>query len=487
MTSWYLWTGSAGWDREATEEPVACGVGTDDGEAGACKMTVQTTWARGKERSATWASRTKALVPSERRPFVYGALVVFSFLYYYRPEDFIRVLGYIPMARIAGVLGLVALIAGMASKQSKMPTAVKILWLLLLQMALCIPTALWMGGAFSTVFEKFAKGVVVAMLISMAVVTVRELSRLLWIQVSAVALVTFLSVALRHLNKDGRLQGIQKSILENPNDLAINIAISFPLGLAFMLHARGWRKALWAIALLFMCVGLVMTYSRSGLLAFILAIMVCVWEYGVKGKRRSLVILTVIILIVGMCAALSTAHYRARVASIVMGNVEGSGDKGSLDARKALLKKSVMLALQHPLFGVGPGCFVLVDKGWVVAHNSYTEIAAEAGIPALVLFLLAIWAAFKNIAVVRKSPQYADDPELKLFTQALWAGLAAYMAGACFASTEYNLYPYFMVGYTCAMVRIISQPSMHAAGSKESSLVKTNYDRLRRTQPVWSR
>jgi len=450
-------------------------------------MTVQTTWARGRERTAVWAERAKSVVPSGRRPFVFNSLVVFSFLYYYRPEDYFSLLIYIPMARIAAVLSLVALIAGMSSSRIKMPAAVKILWLLLLQMTLCIPTSMWKGGAFSTVYEKFAKGVIVAMLISMCVVKVWELRRLLWIQTSAVALVTFFSILLRHFNKDGRLQGIQKSILENPNDLAINIAISFPIGLAFMLSARGWRKAVWAVGLAFMSLGLVLTYSRSGLLAFFIVIVVCVWEYGIKGKRRSLVIATAVIMLLGMCAALSTSHYRARVASIVMGNVEGSGDKGSLAARKALLKKSLMVAIEHPLFGVGPGCFMLVDSGWVVAHNSYTELAAEAGIPALILFLMAIGAGFRNIALVRKSQQYRDDPELKLFTQALWAGLAAYMAGACFASTEYNLYPYFMVGYTCAIVRIISQPVAQTAGNKVSGLTKTNYDRFRRTQPVWSR
>jgi O-antigen ligase len=451
-------------------------------------MTVQTSQGRGQTRSAAWASRAKSLVPSDRSPFVFNALVVFSFLYYYRPEDYLSFLVGIPMARVAAVLALVALIVGMSGGKVKMPAAVKILWLLLLQMTLCIPFAMWMGGAFHTVYEKFAKGVIVAMLISMAVVTVRELRRLIWIQVSAVALVTFFSIALRHYNKDGRLQGIQKSILENPNDLAINIAISFPLGLAFMLSARGFWKVIWALALAVMSLGLVLTYSRSGLLAFMIVIIVCVWEYGIKGKRRSLVIVTAITMILGMCAALSTSHYRARVASIVMGNIEGSGDKGSLDARKALLKKSIMLALNHPIFGVGPGCFVLVDKGWVVAHNSYTELAAEAGIPALVLFLMSIFAAFRNVGLIRKSQLYEDDPEVKLFTQALWAGLAAYLAGACFASTEYNLYPYFMVGYTCAMVRIVGQSlPAQAKGSKKYSLVKTNYDRFRRTQPVGSR
>lgn len=449
-------------------------------------MTMQTTWARGKERSAAWAARAGAVVPKERRPFVFNALVVFSFLYYYRPEDYLPFLIGIPMARVAAVLALIALIAGMSSGKEKMPVAVKILWLLLLQMTLCIPFALWMGGAFHTVYEKFAKGVVVAMLISMSVVTVRELRRLIWIQVSAVALVTFFSIAMRHF-RDGRLQGIQKSILENPNDLAINIAISFPLGLAFMLSARGFWKVIWALALAVLSLGLVLTYSRSGLLAFLIVIVVCVWEYGIKGKRRSLVFVTAITLVVGMCAALSTAHYRARVESIVMGNIEGSGDKGSLEARKALLKKSILLALHNPLLGVGPGCFVLVDKGWVVAHNSYTELAAEAGFPALILFLMAIGAAFRNVGIIRKSQLYESDPEVKLFTQALWAGLAAYLAGACFASTEYNLYPYFMVGYTCAMVRIISQPVLAQADGGKDSSFKTKYDRIRRTQPVWSR
>ncbi len=439
--------------------------------------------------SAAWMMRAKSVASVQRRPLVYGALVAFAWLYYYRPEDFISPLGYIPMAKITGLLGFLALIFGMmGGGKVKVPKAVKILWLLLIQMFLCIPFAIWPSGALSTIVLKFSKAVVVAMLISMAVVTVWELRRLLWIQVSAVALVTFFSIVLHHHDLNGRLSGIQKSILENPNDLAINIAISFPLCLAFMLHSRGWRKALWSAAMVVMAEGVVQTDSRSGLLALIISITVCLWEYGIKGKRRSLVIAACLAFVLGMGMALSSAHYRARVESIVMGNIEGSGDKGSLAARKALLKKSLLTALTHPLFGVGPGCFPLVDSGWYVAHNSYTELAAESGFPGLILFLMAMWAAFKNIAGVRKSQRYGEDPEVRLFTQALWAGLAAYIAGACFASTEYNLYPYFMVGYTCAMVRIASQPlPSRQRGKAEQSLSKVTYDRNARSQPSWTR
>ena len=54
--------------------------------------------------------------------------------------------------------------------------------------------------------------------------------------------------------------------------------------------------------------------------------------------------------------------------------------------------------------------------------------------------------------------------------------MMAYIAGAMFASTEYNLFPYFMVGYICALYQIASKPvdamdaplnNLHNGGSKE--------------------
>ena len=435
----------------------------------------------------SWSARLRSSVQVQgRRPFVFGALVCFAFLYYYRPEDFIPGLVYIPMAKVVGIIAIIALVVGMLSGgKFKLPRAIQYLWLLLFQMTMCVPFAIWRGGAFSTVSDKFSKAVIVAMLISMAVVTVKELRRLLWIQVSAVALVVFFSLLVHH-QRDGRLLGVQKSILENPNDLAINIAISFPLGLVFMLNSKGFKKAIWIVALVLMPIAIVLTYSRSGLLAFILSLAVCVWEYGIKGKRRALVGTVVGLLVLGFGLAMTSGHYRARVESIAMGNIEGSGDKGSIGARKELLKKSIYVAVTHPLFGVGPGCFLLVDKGWIVAHNSYTELAAESGIPALILFLLTIGAAFKNVAQVRKTPWYKEDPEVRLFTQALWACLVAYLMGACFASTEYNLYPYFMVGYTCAMVRITSQP-LPDKKKGQSLFSRTRYDRILQPETTLAR
>jgi O-antigen ligase len=425
------------------------------------------------QRFAWSAVRARTIDTLKRRPFIFGTLVVFFALYYYRPEDFITPLAYIPMAKVAGGLGFFGLIfAIMGGGSLKVPRAIKILWVLLLQMTLCIPLSLWPGNAFSTVFGGFAKAVVVAMLIGMVVVTLGEIRKLLWIQASAITLVTFLSIAMRNYGQENRLRGIQNSILANPNDLAMNIAITFPLVLAFLLRARGLTKLVWTAGLAFLGLGVVLTGSRSGLLALITSICACVWEYGIKGKRRQLVLATIVLFVVGFGAAMSSSYYRARVLSIVLGKVEGETAEAvaSAESRKELLKLSVMTALKHPILGVGPGSFPLMtEAGWKVAHNAYTELAAESGIPALVLFLMALAAAFKNVIQIRKSREYREDPEFALFTQAMWAGLAAYMTGSFFASTEYNLYPYFVIGYTCAMVRITSV-SAPASEEKASGL-----------------
>jgi O-antigen ligase len=156
---------------------------------------------------------------------------------------------------------------------------------------------------------------------------------------------------------------------------------------------------------------------------------------------------------------LATPHYLTRLESLVRGNIEGSGDKGSLEARTELLRDSLSLMVHHPVFGVGPGNFGVITGAWRVAHNTYTELGAETGLPGLILFCAVLLSSVRRIRRVRKLPGYASNENIRLWMSALWAALAAYLAGAIFASTEYNLFPYFMVGYICALYQIASKPS----------------------------
>jgi len=407
----------------------------------------------------------------------YLALLTFTFLYYTRPEDFIPGLSLIPMNKITGAIALIGLLVSLGGKDKvKVPMAVKVLMLLLVQMFFASLVAVSGAQAVDTTINKFSKGIIIALLIGMIVTTLKQMRTLLFIQGASVIAVAFFSILINH-GKYDRLYGIQKGILFNPNDLAINIAISFPLCVAFLLVTKGiFRKILWSFGLITMLYGVYATYSRSGLIAIIISGIICFWAYGIKGKRRGILVATALLGVVGLGVVVSSATYRARVASLFAGgDIQDSGDHGSLEKRSYLLKLSLSLAAQHPVFGVGPGCYPIFSEGWQVAHNTYTEFAAEAGIPGLSLFLLALTGAFRNIKNLRKSPGYQKDPTIRLYTDALWASLAAYVAGAAFSSTEYNLFPYFVIAYTCSLYRMGYSSSY---GELEPEVKKSKWTRL---------
>jgi putative inorganic carbon (hco3(-)) transporter len=133
---------------------------------------------------------------------------------------------------------------------------------------------------------------------------------------------------------------------------------------------------------------------------------------------------------------------------------EGDYDRGSAEARKELLIKSLAVTATHPLFGVGPGNFQSYTRSWLVTHNTYTQLSSECGIPALILFLLLLRRAFLNLRYLRKLPLIPENEELRHYANALTASLAGYLLGAFFSSSAYELFPYYMVIYTTLFYRL---------------------------------
>jgi O-antigen ligase len=254
----------------------------------------------------------------------------------------------------------------------------------------------------------------------------------------------------------GRLAGVGDALLSNPNDLAMNIALNWPLCLIFLLMARGPAKKLfWAVSMLVMIYALMATYSRAGFMALAVAIVFCLWDFGIRGRRGYLLVVAVICLLAGV--AVAPGNYVKRLETLVGKFQEGDFDRGSAEARKELLRRSLAVTATHPVFGVGPGNFPSYTGLWRVTHNTYTQFSSECGIPVLVLFLLLMRRAFLNLRYVRKMPRSPETEEVHLYASALSAALAAYVLGAFFSSSGYELFPYYMVMYTTLLYRLALQ------------------------------
>jgi putative inorganic carbon (hco3(-)) transporter len=226
---------------------------------------------------------------------------------------------------------------------------------------------------------------------------------------------------------------------------------------------------LWAVTL---------TYSRSGFMATTVAILASFWEFGIKGKRKHVVIGAAVLALL-LLPLLIPSHYGTRLEGIFNPSIDPL-DKGSAAARRELLIMSLKLTATHPIFGVGPGNFENVTKTWFVTHNTYTQLSSEVGIPGILLFLLILRRVFRNLKDVSKTERFRTDPQLEIFTRALRASFAGYLLGAFFASYAYELFIYALVAFTGVLYNASQEQAPPA--SKPRQLTK--FSRLQAPEAV---
>jgi putative inorganic carbon (HCO3(-)) transporter len=391
-----------------------------------------------------------------RKPlgFAFFGLVSFMVVYFARPEDWIPGLAAVPLAKVTGILILVALVFSFSDIRWHIPLEVAFLSLLVIQLWLAAAfSPVWKGGAISVMLD-FSKVLPLVIVIFGAVRSMKRLRWILLVQAASVAAIASASIvnAQRLL---GRLQGILPGVYGNPNDLALVIDISLPLCLALALTTTShWKKLAWIGAMLTMIYAVFLTVSRGGAIALVVAALVCLWQLGVKGRRFYLLLLVPAAVIVFWLFggnALRERFDQTNIDSTTNNNSTEASE--SAQQRKELLIQSLEVTAQHPLFGVGPGNFTVVSGMWRVTHNSYTQISAEGGIPAFLLYVFVFWLGIANLRDIRKYRK--TGRQVRLFSMALRASLAAYLAGSFFGSVAYQLFPYCLVAYTSALRLIV--------------------------------
>jgi len=248
-----------------------------------------------EQGAATVEQVSKSLVKHSKRRkalgFAYFGLVLFMVVYFARPEDWIPGLAAVPLAKITGILILLALGFSFSNIRWHMPREVTFLILLVVQLWLTVVfSPVWRGGAFNVMLD-FSK---VLPLVIVIYGTVRSMKRLRWIlavQAASAAAIAITSIVNAHISR-GRLLGVLSGMYGNPNDLALVIDLSLPLCLALALTTRShWKKLAWTVAMLAMSYAVFLTASRGGSIALVVGAMVCLWQLGVKGRRFYLLLL----------------------------------------------------------------------------------------------------------------------------------------------------------------------------------------------------
>lgn len=421
----------------------------------------------------------KGAQPAGKKPSrAFFWLSAFYLVYCARPEDWIPGLGHVPLAKITALFAFFGLLATLGRTERRIKDLPREAFYLIALIGVLTLSALlspiWRGGALSRTLD-FSKVFVVWVLTFLLVRDFRSLRRIIYIQAVSVVAISAVSVILGHSRP--RLEGVIGGIYSNPNDLAFAIVLTLPFCLAFLLTSKGGVKKLaWTAGILILGLTLLMTASRAGFITLMISGAVVLWHFGIRGRRLYLVVGTVLAAVLLFAVAGGPLMRRTMAIAGSSGTVEENKAYMSFEERQYLMRRAVECIVHYPILGVGVRNFQVYSGSWHDVHMTYLQIAAEGGIPSLVLYLLFFSRAFLNLRKLRRRKDL--DVYTTLFVGGLHSSMIGFVIGALFAPEAYQLFPYFSVAYTSALVATIDEQDRASGPVLDSSRTRSRFGDL---------
>lgn len=411
----------------------------------------------------------------------YAGLFLFTFVLYFRPyELFESLAGLNSLAfwiAVATLLAFVPTQLGLEGTITTRPREVNLILLLTLIGLIGVPLAMSPAEALEN-WILFSKVVVMFIVMVNVIRTERRLKALIFLGLAAGCLVSIAALndyRLGQLKLAGeRVAGIIGGMFENPNDMALYLVMMVPLAVAMLLSGRGlFRKIVYGACALVMIAANLVTFSRGGFIGLICVLLVLAWKFG---RRHRLGVVLCSLLCSGFILILLPGGLTERLTSIY-GSSGNESALASSVSRQALLMRSLWISLRHPLLGIGMGNFHIVSLREQVSHNAYTQVSAELGLPALVLYVLLMWTALKRLRQIeRETLSEQRHSSFYYLAIGLQASLIGYMVSSFFASVAFLYYLYYPVGYAVClhfMYKSSQAQDARASGTKERAFSET--------------
>jgi putative inorganic carbon (HCO3(-)) transporter len=235
------------------------------------------------------------------------------------------------------------------------------------------------------------------------------------------------------------------------------------------------RKTAWKglalLAALFAAIGVSLTFSRGAAVGFALVLIVMTLMRYIKVWQLGVVILAIAMLFTAV------PEYRHR-----LGSLEGAftlfsdeartnpdedqvAADGSMQSRYTEVMAAVLVFLDHPVVGVGPGMFryyyqeyasyvgLRVHNANRQAHSLFPGLAAETGLLGLVLFCLILYITLRDLHRVRRKWRYRD-PMIANMATGLMLAVVSYLTTGIFLHFAFIRYFWLVLALASAAVYI---------------------------------
>jgi O-antigen ligase len=385
----------------------------------------------------------------------YKLFLLFIISFFLHIPERIPVLGMIRLDLLLIVATFVAIrMQERGPSDEKMSNTDKILIALCVYIVVSLPLVQWPGSVINTGIPNFIKAVIFYYYSISLITTERKLKTFMVVFIACQSFRVFEPVYLHltqgywgsftSMNTYGtllldRLSGAPSDVV-NPNGLAFVITSVIPFFHYTAMASSFKIKLLYFASLPVFLYALVLTASRTG----ILALAVIVIGIIIKSQRRMLLI-ALVVLGAGITYWNLTPLQRARYLSITESDVPGAE---SAHGRMEGLIGNFKVAMKKPIIGYGLGTSLEANANVMgnpqPAHDLYAEVWQELGIIGLVLFLMFIASILKNFRVALQAMKSSNQVGAYLFhiqeAMMVWMFMNILFSFASFGLSSYEWY-----------------------------------------------
>jgi O-antigen ligase len=429
-----------------------------------------------RERAKSDSSRVNTWLARRGHAISFAGLFLFTVVLFFRPYELIPALSSLTsIAYYIGIFTLAVFVISQLVVEGNITAPlreVKLVALLGIAALLSMPMAINPGEAWETFSEILVKALLIFVVLVNVVRTWTRLRMLIFV---ALIVSIYLSVNAISDYQHGifeigkadlaRVGGSIGGLFKNSNDLALHLVTMIPIVFSLGLVTKGLlTRLLYWLAAGLMVAATIVTFSRGGFLGIVGVVLVFAYKFG----RRNIVgTAAILILAAVLFLALAPGSYGGRLSTIF----DSASDlTGSSSQRTQVLKRSVIVALRYPLFGVGIGNFHHRSFQELGTHNAYTQVAAEIGIPAFVVYVMFLLYPLKRLRQIEKATAGNKEARrLYYLSIGLQGSIIGYMVSSFFCAVAYQWYVYYIVGYAICMHRLFL---METPGFEHVSWVK---------------
>ncbi len=315
---------------------------------------------------------------------------------------------------------------------------------------------------------------------------VDSISRLRWTLIVAIGSLGFASLyVLREWQKYHSIESDLRPgwVLGDANYYTLSAVLCIPVAFYLARQIRPqWEKFLLYGSVLITIAGVTLGASRGGFLALMASLAFAIWRSANRLRYVSFFALLIFPIL-----------FLAPVSPFQRLMHPNFSDQEAAQERIVAWKAGFRMIEAHPLTGVGLGNFKPLVMQYeeagdlhvnTLAHNTYIEIAAEMGIPGLLLFLGILFVSMRTLSDVYK---HAPESAVLLRDAALGlqCGLVGATVGIFFLSCETQRLLWLML-FLAPCIHALAAEVAEEEGSFEGASEEPESAEEMNGYPTWS-